>query len=158
MLLLRIFFDGLCEPYNPKGVPCYGFVIIDEIGNAIGSGSGLATQPFGPHSTNNYAEYKALIKALEWIIENKKDCDEIAIYGDSQLVIRHLTGEYAVRSPNIAPLYMSCIELLRNFEKKSYTWIPREQNVKADELSFKAYSDFWYRWKGEKPPERKRRR
>ncbi len=98
--MLRVFFDGLCEPKNPGGVACYGFVVYDK--SAVGErkvfeGYGVAAEP-GPDSTHNVAEYTGLIRSIEWVLANQTD-KGLEILGDSQLVIRQLTGEYKVRSP-----------------------------------------------------------
>jgi ribonuclease HI len=151
-VVLRALFDGLCEPKNPGGVACYGFVVYRRSGTSevkVFEGHGLAAEP-GPDSTHNLAEYTGLIKALEWVQANLEDRD-IEIFGDSQLVIRHMTGEYSVRSPRIIPLYERACSLLERF---SWTakWIPREQNRVADELSMKAYREYCLKKYGKVPP------
>lgn len=137
-----IYCDGLCEPAypggprNPGGMATYGFVIykdheqIKEGWAIIGSGQGM---------TNNVAEYTGAIKALEWMIENDLTDDKITLRSDSQLLIYQLDGSYAVRSPRIYPLYSHVRKLLKKFKKKSYCWIPREENEEADALSRRAY-------------------
>ncbi|WP_243674943.1 hypothetical protein [Vulcanisaeta distributa] len=60
---------GACEPKNPGGVGTYGFLILDEKGNTIHEGYGIACEP-GPGCTNNIAEYTGLVKALEWLVGN----------------------------------------------------------------------------------------
>jgi ribonuclease HI len=64
------------------------------------------------------------------------------VRGDSQLVIRQLNGEYAVKSPRIAPLYARVKELLRFFHNVKLEWVPRELNAEADALSRAAYEEF----------------
>jgi len=56
-------FDGLCEPRNPGGWSCFGWVLTRD-GAALATGHGVAAPP-GPDSTNNVAEYAALIAGLE---------------------------------------------------------------------------------------------
>jgi len=63
--MLRAFFDGLCEPVNPGGVACYGFVIYRKSSASelkVFEGCGLAAEP-GPDSTHNVAEYTGIIRA-----------------------------------------------------------------------------------------------
>jgi len=150
--MLRAFFDGLCEPVNPGGVACYGFVIYRKSSASelkVFEGCGLAAEP-GPDSTHNVAEYTGIIRALEWALANLED-REIEILGDSHLVIRHLTGEYSVRSPRIIPFYEKARSLLEKFNWTA-RWIPREENNVADELSMKAYREYCTRRYGRVPP------
>ncbi|EQD47952.1 ribonuclease H [mine drainage metagenome] len=57
------------------------------------------------------------------------------IRGDSQLVIRQSTGEYAVRTAHLKPLHLRLMELTRGFDRVRFRWVPREQNQRADGLS-----------------------
>jgi ribonuclease HI len=140
--MLVMNFDGLCEPINPKGIACYGFVIykngekIHEEGGFIGAGM------FGDDVSNNVAEYMALIKGLEWLIRNGMTDDEVIVYGDSRLIIYQLNNLYAVRAYRIIPLYERVQKLIPLFKKIIFKWIPREENVEADRLSRKAYNEF----------------
>jgi ribonuclease HI len=155
--MLRVFFDGLCEPENPGGVACFGFVVygVSSAGeNKIFEDCGLAAVP-GPDSTHNVAEYTGLIKSLEWIQANRNE-REIEIWGDSQLVIRQLTGEYKVRSPRVAPLNQRANSLLKGF-KWTAKWIPREKNAVADALCEKAYREYWMKKYGQVPPTMRQR-
>src|SRR5439155_4718544 len=55
--------------------------------------------------TNNYAEYSALISAVRSAVFLR--CDELAVYADSELVVKQIKGEYQVRNEAIKPLYES---------------------------------------------------
>ena len=115
---------------------------------------GVAAEP-GPDSTHNVAEYTALIKGIEWIRENLEG-RKLEILGDSQLVIRHLTGEYRVSSPRMKPLYEKACSALAGFEWNA-NWIPREQNAIADELSERAYREYYVKNFGTVPPTMRQR-
>ena len=148
---LRLYFDGLCEPRNPGGIACYGFVVCRNSMQGelnVSDGYGLAAEP-SPDSTNNVAEYTALIRGLEWIQTNLKD-REVEILGDSRLVIEQLNGRYKVKSPRIIPLHIKASTLLEPFKWTS-TWIPREENASADELSLKAYREYCLKRYGRVP-------
>jgi len=137
-----VYFDGLCEPVNPRGIATYGFVIYRD-GEKIFEGCGVVgAGMFGDDVTNNVAEYTALIKALEWLVEQGYTKDEVTVRGDSQLTIRQLNGVYAVRSMRILPLYKKARELVSKFEDIWFEWVPREENEEADSLSRKAYREF----------------
>lgn len=133
------FFDGACEPVNPGGVATWGFVVYKN-NNLIHTDCGIAQIPFSSTSTNNLAEYTALIKALEYCLE--KGIKHLLVKGDSQLVIKQMTGGYSVRSACILPLYIKTSEYIRKFETIVFKWIPREENKEADRLSKKAYTDY----------------
>ncbi|RLF05441.1 MAG: ribonuclease H, partial [Thermoprotei archaeon] len=96
----------------------------------------------GGGATNNVAEYTALIRALEWLVEHGYIGEELVVRGDSQLAIRQLSGLYAVRSSRIRPLYEQVARLLRNFKRVRLEWIPRNLNWEADALSREAYRRF----------------
>ena len=88
--------------------------------------------------TNNVAEYSALKQAAEWLIRYGGD-DEVVIKGDSQLVIHQMNGTWQVKS-GTSKKYVPEIRRLLEGRKTRFIWIPREQNVEADELSNLAYS------------------
>ncbi|WP_156896820.1 reverse transcriptase-like protein, partial [Desulfovirgula thermocuniculi] len=94
----------------------------------------------GPGATNNVAEYTAVIRALEWLLESGYRDEEVEVCSDSQLCIYQLRGEYAVKSPRVAPLYRRAKELAGRFRRLRFRWVPREQNTEADALSRRAYA------------------
>ena len=149
MLGLKIFFDGLCEPKNPGGIATYGFVIFRGAVKIM-SDSGLAGVPWTPDATNNVGEYTGLIKALEWVRSHRDDKD-FEILGDSQLVVRQLTGRYSVHSPRLAPLFAEVKRLLEGCEWTA-KWIPREENDYADSLSYEAYRKYCLETQGKVLP------
>lgn len=83
-------------------------------------------------TTNNVAEYSALVRALE--VARGKGARKLAIRTDSELLVKQLTGKYRVQSPNIKPLFERARELLAGFEGWTAKWVPREQNSAADAL------------------------
>jgi ribonuclease HI len=129
----KIYFDGLCEPVNPGGHCCYGYIIQREDGPPI-SGTGTVGR-----GTNNKAEYTALIEALKSAA--KAGISRVEVHGDSLLVVNQVRGLWEVRSDSIRPLWELAAKLARGFEKFNITWIPREQNTEADRLSRIAYHE-----------------
>jgi ribonuclease HI len=89
--------------------------------------------------TNNVAEYRALIATLEYA-RNEYPGRPVDVHGDSQLTIRQMTGEYAVRSDTIRPLWREAKSLARQLDV-SFQWVPREENERADALSKQAYEN-----------------
>lgn len=139
---IAVYFDGLCEPVNPGGIATYGFAIYVDGRLVHSEGGFIGAGYLGDDVTNNVAEYTALIKALEWLLENGYSGGELVVRGDSQLAIRQLKGEYAVRSPRIAPLYRRVVSLLNRFRDVQFEWVPRQMNREADSMSRRAYLAF----------------
>src|SRR5919198_6051160 len=108
---IQVYFDGLCQPCNPGGIACYAFIIKNKEENTIYSEYGLAANV----SINNVAEYTAIIKALEWLLANNYENENIIIKGDSQLVICQIKRNFKVRAPNIIPLYRKVMSLISKF-------------------------------------------
>ena len=139
---IQVYFDGLCQPYNPGGIACYAFVILAKKGQGHQQyiGHGLAAEPFADNATNNEAEYTGIIKALEWLLEknNYNNNQKIIIRGDSQLVINQINGKYKVKAVKIIALYQKVKSLLSKFKDIKIEWIPRDKNKEADKLSNKA--------------------
>jgi len=83
--------------------------------------------------TNNMAEYEALIIGLEMAIEMR--VTKLQAFGDSQLVIKQVGGQYAIKNASLLPLYQVVKRLERQFELIHISHIPRSQNDKADALA-----------------------
>ena len=84
-------------------------------------------------ATNNVAEYRALITALE---EAKKlGAKKIVIRGDSELIIKQMKGEYRVKHPNMKDLYDEAQFLLHQFNEATITHNLRHKNELADKLA-----------------------
>jgi ribonuclease HI len=139
-LEIEAYFDGLCLPKNPGGIACFAFVIKKD-GKNLHSGHGIAAEPLSEKATNNVAEYTALIRALEWLYENGHASSKIAVRGDSQLVVKQMSGEFKVKNKQIIPLFQKAALLRKKFSDLTISWVPREQNSEADSLSERAYNE-----------------
>lgn len=137
--MIEAYFDGLCEP-NPGGVATYGFVIRKD-GKTVHEGHGLAGTPKTPQATNNVAEYTGLIRALEWLVDQKIR-GPILVRGDSDLIIKQVRGEYKVKSALLAPLHRQVKDLLEDLPGVSLEWVARESNSDADRLTNLAYAEY----------------
>lgn len=111
---------------NP-GPAAIGIVISDRDGNVLDE----LGEPIGV-ATNNVAEYRALLRGVEWA--RGLGADEIEIVNDSELVARQLTGSYKVKHPAMKPLYQEAIAALRAFDRWGIRTVPRAQNARADAL------------------------
>tara|TARA_B100000686_G_C16595631_1_gene865828 strand:- start:187 stop:654 length:468 start_codon:yes stop_codon:yes gene_type:complete len=89
--------------------------------------------PLPSESTNNEAEYHAVIAALKFI---EKQPDNAIIYSDSQLVVRQINGEYRVKEPRLQILHSQVTVLRGSIDAKiQFTHLPREDNEIADHLA-----------------------
>ncbi|OGQ49330.1 MAG: hypothetical protein A3I09_05000 [Deltaproteobacteria bacterium RIFCSPLOWO2_02_FULL_47_10] len=87
-------------------------------------------------TTNNQAEYKALLKAL--VAAGELGAEQIEIFADSELMVNQLKGLYKVKNEGLRPLFNNAKELLRKFKVCNIEYVPREKNKEADELANKA--------------------
>ncbi|KKR48689.1 MAG: Ribonuclease H [Candidatus Magasanikbacteria bacterium GW2011_GWC2_40_17] len=122
---LFIYTDGGARG-NP-GPAAAGIVIKNVSGETISS--------FGEYlgeTTNNQAEYRALIFALEKSME--LGGSEITCFSDSELMVKQLNHEYKIRNVDLAPLFLKIHNLSIKFKKISFHHIVREKNKEADKL------------------------
>lgn len=129
-----IFGDGGSRG-NP-GPAGSGAVIKNEAGEIVGKVS-----EFLGTTTNNVAEYTAVIRALELLLqmlEGKAKEAEVFVSMDSMLVIRQMKGEWKIKHPNMQPLAARVHELARQFGSVSYEHVYREYNKEADKLANEA--------------------
>lgn len=87
-------------------------------------------------TTNNVAEYTALIKALQYT--RQKKIRSVEVFTDSELLVKQIHGIYRVRNEGLIPLYNKVISLLSSFDSFSIIHVPREKNKEADSLSKEA--------------------
>ncbi len=121
-----VYTDGASRG-NP-GPASIGVHITDKNGKSI-----QEISEYLGEGTNNFAEYSAVIKALELSIEHK--VSNILIRSDSELLVKQLNGEYKVKSKSIIGLYKKVKELLLKIEHYGFEHVRRENNTKADSLA-----------------------
>lgn len=110
--------------------PAAAAFVVSEKGEVIAQGSRYLGK-----STNNVAEYTAVLMALHWVLKNLGEGNTMKFVLDSQLVTKQLTGEFKIKSKDLKPLVVK----IKEYEKKIgtqivYTWSPREKNKEADRL------------------------
>ncbi len=84
-------------------------------------------------TTNNVAEYTALLNALE--IPEVKESKVIKIYSDSELLVNQINGFYRVKNRMLQTLYAQAKQVLADFKKVEIEYVPREKNAGADKLA-----------------------
>lgn len=78
-----------------------------------------------PGTTNNEAEYAAIIAALE--LARAERLDGVLIRSDSQLCVRQITGEWQIKEERLRPLCARAARLLADLGGR-IEWVPRERN------------------------------
>ena len=125
---LLIYADGGARG-NP-GPAAIGAVVLDP---STDPPTNLATisEAIG-RATNNVAEWRAVIAALE--AAREYPARSIEIRADSLLVVRQLDGSYRVKQAHLKPLHQQARELLKRYDEVKLVHVPREDNIVADAL------------------------
>jgi len=120
----RMGHPGATPGLLPARISCsYGRdTVIEEVAIPLGQ------------KTNNEAEYQALIAGLT--AAARHGGTQVAVFSDSELVMRQMTGRYRVSSTRLQPLYREATLLASRFRRVTYTSVPREHPmiVRADHL------------------------
>ncbi|MFO0822469.1 MAG: ribonuclease HI family protein [Gemmataceae bacterium] len=83
-------------------------------------------------ATNNVAEYTALVEGLE--LATELGVKQLAVFSDSELMVKQMNGEYKVKHPDMLPLYQEAKRLVGGLTKFTITHVRRENNKRADEI------------------------
>ncbi len=84
-------------------------------------------------ATNNVAEYRGLIAALEWAVGHGHT--RLHIKSDSLLIVQQMLGKYRVKHEGLLPLYRQARHLVAKIGAVTFEHVPREMNKDADRLS-----------------------
>lgn len=116
---------------NP-GPSSYGFIIMNRGGGIVHQEGELIGV-----TTNNVAEYTAVVKALEYIIKRffRKTPHKVEVVADSKLLVEQLSGRYKIKSPNLLPLFDKIKIMEFEVGHVVYRSVPRAQNFIADRLA-----------------------
>ena len=115
---------------NP-GPASYGAVVLDPTGAVLRE----ISEPLGV-TTNNVAEYRGLIAALEAALE--LGARRVEARMDSELLVRQAIGRYRVKHPGLLPLFEEVVALRNRFEHIVFAHVPRALNKQADALANQA--------------------
>lgn len=130
---LVIYTDGGARGNpGPAGI---GAVLKNEDGKIVATISRYIGE-----TTNNQAEYRAVIVALEKASEF--GVEEIEIFMDSELVVNQLNQKFKVKNKGLAPLFVETWNLSLGFKKITYRHVRREMNKEADKLVNKAIDSY----------------
>lgn len=104
-----------------------GLVIKDENGNVL-----LEHGQYLGETTNNVAEYSALIEALKF--SKSLGGTDLHISMDSELIVKQMSGEYKIKQPHLQELATNVRGLLAEFNSFEFKHILREYNKEADRM------------------------
>ncbi|MDG5819312.1 ribonuclease HI [Natronococcus sp. A-GB7] len=124
----HVYFDGASRG-NP-GPAAIGWVIVTSEGIVAEGGERIG------RTTNNQAEYAALITALE--AAEEYGYGEVHARGDSELIVKQVRGEYDTNNPELREQRVRALELLSSFDDWTLEYVPREVNDRADGLANEA--------------------
>ena len=101
--------------------------LIEEFGKAIGV------------ATNNVAEYRGLLAALEWA--RAHGVRSLKVRSDSLLLVQQMLGNYKVKNPGLQPLHAKARVLAHEIGRVEFEHVRRESNVDADRLANEAMDE-----------------
>ncbi len=119
----KLFTDGGSRG-NPG--PSAGAFLICKMDDNVVEKSGF----YIGITTNNQAEYQALLKALQRSAE--LGIRKLKVFMDSELIVKQLNGVYKIKNKDLMPLYHQIKELVDGFEEISFNYVPRAMNKEAD--------------------------
>jgi ribonuclease HI len=126
MKKLIVETDGAARG-NP-GLAGAGIIIKDERGRRVETiGKFLGV------TTNNQAEYRALIEGLLAVLRHNPE--SVTVRMDSELVVKQMNGQYRVRHPEILALYLEAVEAAQALPEVHFELVPRESNPGADRVA-----------------------
>ncbi len=124
---MRAWIDGASRG-NP-GESGFGVVAhrnggVEEIGGFLG------------RTTNNVAEYAALVAALTYA--HREQAESLQLFSDSQLLVRQVSGQYRVKAPHLVPIFLKVVKLKRGIPRVELQHVRRGENKAADALANRA--------------------
>ena len=123
-----IVFDGGSLGNPGKGYGSYQ--IVDRTGGVLAA----ETLQYGDRVSNNSAEYRSLIAALERLLDHlgpTADASSVAIRGDSQLVVKQVNGLWKVNAVDLKPFHRRASDLMRAFGRADLQWHRRNHSVRV---------------------------
>ncbi|XP_020258688.1 uncharacterized protein LOC109835102 [Asparagus officinalis] len=127
--ICQLYFDGAARTSSTgRVIAGVGVVFISSQNHILPCAVSL-TKP----CSNNVAEYNALLVGLD--IAKQLGVKHLEAYGDSQLIVNQIKGEYEVRSEDLVPYHTAAITLANSFEGFYIDHIPRLKNTYADALA-----------------------
>jgi len=143
-----LMFDGGIR----EGLTAVGYLAVDPKDDEVVLFSGSRASCKG---TSNLAEYRALIAGLRACLA--KGVKRVNIFGDSQLIVKQVRGDFKVNKPDLRRCREYVIKLLKQFQTYSIEWIPRQKNKRADALVNKVFKRKRKKWEIKKEEQKRRK-
>ena len=125
---IKIYTDGGARG-NP-GPAAAAFVVKDKRDRTL-----YQKAAYLGRTTNNVAEYKALLLALDWLKKNQKGIERVDFYLDSQLVVAQMERRFKIKAANLKSLWQQAQNLCRKIRPPIFFHhLPRQKNWQADAL------------------------
>jgi ribonuclease HI len=121
---VTIYTDGAARG-NP-GPAAFAYVLLRQGGDDVEEKGRLGD------TTNNIAEYTALVRALQHAL--RLGARRVRVFSDSELMVRQMAGEYQVKNEGLRPLYEEASALRRRFDAVNIQHVRRAENSRADRL------------------------
>lgn len=131
--MIEAWFDGSVLPVNPGGHGGFGIVVKRD--RALIHSEAVYMGRW-PTLSNNCAEYAGCIAVLRFFI--KESITRAVVYGDANLIVNQINGRWKVKGGAYVPYFHEAFALKAQLPEVAVTWIPREQNAEADDLSKKS--------------------
>eukprot|EP00736_Rhodelphis_marinus_P003525 Rmarinus@m.11158 len=131
--LQKSFFDGASKGNPGEGGAGAVVYLLRDDGSPV---TVIEGYKYLQRCTNNHAEYQGLLLGLEQA--HQRGAKNVEVQGDSDLVIKQVSGAWRVKSDALRPLYQDACSWALKFEKIRFTHVPREQNSRADALANEA--------------------
>lgn len=90
-------------------------------------------------ATNNVAEYRGLLAALEWASQHGHK--RIHVRSDSLLLVQQMLGRFKVKHPGLQPLHAKAMLLAHEIGRVTFEHVGRALNAHADRLANAAMDD-----------------
>ncbi|XP_020259051.1 uncharacterized protein LOC109835487 [Asparagus officinalis] len=125
----QMFFDSASRVGTSGSIVAGVGVVLTSPHNHVLPRAFSLTEP----CTNNVVEYNALLIGLE--LARELGIRHLEAYGESQLIVKQMTGEYEVRNDDLIPLHQAATKLVESFESFCIEHVLRSKNTYADALS-----------------------
>ncbi|XP_020266503.1 uncharacterized protein LOC109841992 [Asparagus officinalis] len=125
----QMFFDGASRIGTSRSIITGVGVVLTSPHNHVLPRAFSLTEP----CTNNVAEYNALLIGLE--LARELEIKHLEDYGDSQLIVKQMTGEYEVRNDDLIPLHKAATKLVESFKNFHIEYVLRSKNTHAEALA-----------------------
>jgi len=123
---LIAFTDGASRG-NPGKAACAAILLDEKNEELLRRSKGLGV------TTNNVAEYEGVLLALD--LARTLGASDVDVRLDSELVVRQLNGDYKVKHPALKPLFERTREAVTDFDRVTFSHVPRDENKEADGLA-----------------------